>query len=312
MKLYEKSQLVDVSYFDELHWWRGTAAVHVAAGTSLPPGCTEILFTPSADGQTGKYHPETQTWIERTDRTGTPYWTAVGERKEFILPDDTVPAGCTLEAPPEYDSETQIALFQEGAWVVRDSYLSKPYWDADQIEHIVTDPYWECSAEYTLTPPHAPAAGYVLKLVNSEWEEILDRTGTKLWNRATGEERIITEADEQWDDQWTEVPPPSAFHTSHDGTEWILNEELLASTIRLNRDAKIDKIYIPAIQQLSRWIDGSEDDSAAQAHYKAQRAVWHDWAEALCDLPTQSGFPWPIADVPWPPEPVVPEKYSAV
>ncbi|VFQ47225.1 hypothetical protein, partial [Desulfoluna butyratoxydans] len=84
-----------------------------------------------------------------------------------------------------------------------------------------------------------------------------------------------------------------------------------AMQIRATRDDKLKVEYQPAAQQLTRWIDSSEDNPAAQAHYKTQRAAWHAWADALCDLPDQSGWPWPGGDVPWPEQPPKPTRYTA-
>ncbi|MCG8471382.1 MAG: phage tail assembly chaperone [Desulfobacterales bacterium] len=111
-------------------------------------------------------------------------------------------------------------------------------------------------------------------------------------------------------DKCLTVPPPSALHTTHDGSVWLIDMAARSSHIRAERDGKLTAIYAPAIEQLNRWIDSSEDNPAALAHYKTQRSAWHAWADALCDLPDQPGFPWPDGDVPWPEQPPKPTRYT--
>ncbi|WP_300674067.1 hypothetical protein [Desulfoluna sp.] len=86
---------------------------------------------------------------------------------------------------------------------------------------------------------------------------------------------------------------------------------MLAESQRQERDGKLMGVYSPTIEQLARWIDSAEDNPAAFADYKAQRTAWHAWADALCDLPNQPGFPWPDGDVPWPEQPPKPMRYKA-
>ncbi|VVS90791.1 tail fiber assembly protein [Desulfoluna spongiiphila] len=86
---------------------------------------------------------------------------------------------------------------------------------------------------------------------------------------------------------------------------------LAGAEIRTQRNFILLDIYSPVIQQLTRWIDSSEDNPNAQAHYKTQRAAWHAWADSLCDLPDQPGWPWPEGDVPWPEQPPKATRYTA-
>jgi len=86
--------------------------------------------------------------------------------------------------------------------------------------------------------------------------------------------------------------------------------QALAESIRYERDGLLANFYAPAIQQLSRWIDNAEGDSATLGHYKAQRSAWHAWADALCDLPDHLDWPWPDGDVPWPEQPPKPTRYN--
>ncbi|VFQ42475.1 hypothetical protein [Desulfoluna butyratoxydans] len=85
----------------------------------------------------------------------------------------------------------------------------------------------------------------------------------------------------------------------------------LKETLRFERDTKISEAYSPAIQQLTRWIDNNRDAPDARAYYTRQRNAWHAWADALCTLPDQPGFPWPEGEVPWPEQPPRPTPYDA-
>ena len=310
MKFFPESQMVPVSFYDPSGWWRGNAEVHVAAGTALPPGCTADMFIPLEEGQTGQYNPESGAWTNHDDNTGTPYWTAGGIRGEINTPDGTIPTGCTGISPPDHDPENQFVVFEHGAWQVLDSHLGKSFWDGNQVEYIVTDPRWECPAGHTLEPPPTPQDGHGLKLINGIWEELPDQRGLKIWNRFTGEERTLKEVGEVWDDQWTDTPPPDPFYHIHDGSHWVVDEPTLAAERRRVRDGKITGIYTPAEQQLSRWIDMAEGNPTPLAHYKAQRTAWHAWANALCNLPDQPGWPWPEGDAPWPEQPSKPMEYT--
>ncbi|VVS92175.1 tail fiber assembly protein [Desulfoluna spongiiphila] len=87
--------------------------------------------------------------------------------------------------------------------------------------------------------------------------------------------------------------------------------EELAEQIRSIRNDKLRSDYESSVQQLIRWIDEAEDNPAALAEYKTQRSAWHTWADALCDLPDQPGFPWPESEVLWPKQPPKPTRYTA-
>ena len=85
----------------------------------------------------------------------------------------------------------------------------------------------------------------------------------------------------------------------------------ITETTRKERDFKFTYVYSPAIQQLTRWIDNNQDIPDALAHYTQQRDAWYTWADALCALPDQTGFPWPEGEVPWPEQPPRPTSHDA-
>ena len=85
---------------------------------------------------------------------------------------------------------------------------------------------------------------------------------------------------------------------------------MLSTARRQERDVKYRNEYRDALEELTRFVDEAEDNPVALAHYKTQRSAWHTWADALCDLPDQPGFPWPEGDVPWPEQPPKPTRYT--
>ena len=89
-------------------------------------------------------------------------------------------------------------------------------------------------------------------------------------------------------------------------------ESELAEMIRVKRDRNLTTLYAPATQQLSRWIDEAEEEGSTEAlaYYKTQRAAWHAYADALCDLPEKEGFPWAGEEVPWPVQPEKPHRFT--
>lgn len=166
----------------------------------------------------------------------------------------------------------------------------------------------------TPTPENIPT-GYAARAVLTnegwfhEWEVVIDKRDTTYWSK-DGSKHTITDLAVDVPEGCLETKPPSPYHRTHDGTAWVVDESMLSTVRRQERDDKLSSVYSPTIEQLSRWIDSAEDDLSALADYKAQRTVWHAWADALCDLPNQPGFPWPEGDVPWPEQPPKPTRFN--
>jgi hypothetical protein len=165
------------------------------------------------------------------------------------------------------------------------------------------------------TPTDIPT-GYATRAVLSNdgwfkaWEVVIDNRGKKYWAQ-DGEKHSILDLGIEVPAGCLTSPPPSPFHLTHDGSAWIVDLPMVSEARRQERDVLLSASYSPTIEQLTRWIDEAEANPAALAHYKAQRSAWHVWADALCDLPNQSGFPWPDGDTPWPEQPPKPTRYTA-
>ena len=159
-----------------------------------------------------------------------------------------------------------------------------------------------------IPPGHAARAVLTDEGWFDSWEMAVDNRGKEYWSQ-DGVQYSISDLGAEVPTDCLTVPPPSSFHSTHDGSEWIVNLSMLTAARRQERDGKLASAYSSTLEQLSRWID-SVEDAAAQEHYKAQRTAWHAWADALCDLPNQPGFPWPEEDVPWPEQPPKPTRYT--
>lgn len=118
------------------------------------------------------------------------------------------------------------------------------------------------------------------------------------------------------DDHFLFQPVPDGIRIVWEGGEPTLQRitasiDEVGTSIRIERDTKLNENYSRAIQQLTRWINEAEHNPAALTHYKTQRTAWHAWADALCYLPDQPGWPWLDSDVPWPEHPPKPTRYDA-
>lgn len=167
----------------------------------------------------------------------------------------------------------------------------------------------------TPTPENIPSGFVARAILTSEggfdtWEVVIDKRGEAYWTQ-DGVKHSVSDLGNDIPVGSLTEPPPTHFHRTHDGVSWLLDLPMLADARRKERDGKLSAIYAPASQQLSRWIDEAEGDSTALAYYKNQRSAWHAWADALCDLPDQSGFPWADGDVLWPEQPPRPMRYES-
>ena len=166
----------------------------------------------------------------------------------------------------------------------------------------------------TPTPESIPSGRIIRAVLTEEgwfksWEIVVDQRGSEYWTQ-DGIKHIILDLNLNIPTDCLTTPPPSPFHRTHDGSAWIVDLPILTATRRQERDGKLSSAYSPALEQLTRWIDKAESNPAALAHYKTQRSAWHAWADALCDLPDQHGFPWPDGEVPWPTQPPTPTRYN--
>lgn len=95
------------------------------------------------------------------------------------------------------------------------------------------------------------------------------------------------------------------------GSEWVpsFNDppKRLGRMVRAERDRLLREIYDPAVNQLRRKIDeAGAGGEGSVAELGEKLFAWHEYANALENLPEQEGFPWDGPGdelVPWPVRP---------
>lgn len=84
-------------------------------------------------------------------------------------------------------------------------------------------------------------------------------------------------------------------------------QKLNAKLLRMERDRLLRETYDPAVNQLRRKIDeAGAGGEGSVAELSEKLFAWHEYANALENLPEQEGFPWDGPGdvlVPWPVRP---------
>jgi len=176
-EIKSKSVTLQVSRIHPLGWWLGNSDEHVAKGTALGSDFTENVYSPSAAGLIGKYELDTDSWVEVEDKSNFEYWSSVGERFVIGIPDGDYPEWAIKEKPPEHDKEKQTTLYEDNEWKIFDIELGKQHWDSEANELIVSDFNFTLPVDHTFTPPPEKKAGFALRLIANEWQQIEDYRG---------------------------------------------------------------------------------------------------------------------------------------
>ncbi|MBD1572074.1 hypothetical protein HC725_02115 [Vibrio sp. S17_S38] len=169
-----KSIILSVSRIHPEGWWLGNTEENVAKGTALGADYTENIYTPSSDGMIGKYDVELDVWTEIKNKALDEFWTPNGQQCVIGLPDGDYPEWAVLEAPPEYDIQTQTVLYQDEKWLIYDIEIGKPYWDSEGNELIVSDYNFTLPDNHTYVEPPKLKEGHAVRLVETEWAYIAD------------------------------------------------------------------------------------------------------------------------------------------
>ena len=172
---------VFVSIISPLGWWIGNREEHVAAGTALGSDCTEVIFTPSAEGLTGKFNPKTYRWKEVEDKSLDKFWAESGQDFVIGVPDGELPEWAITEEPPTFDIEKETVFYSDGAWTVFPIILDKSYWTATCEELIVSVFNFVLPAEHTFTPPPVTEEGFVARLESDVWVLVEDHRGATIY-----------------------------------------------------------------------------------------------------------------------------------
>lgn len=205
----KKTGFVDVSRFSNDGWWLGNGKEHVVAGTTLPPDCTEIIYTPSELGKTGKFNPDTNTWNEHDDNSGKEYFDQYGNKYTLANPDDQLPDWAINTAPPAVN-DNHVVLFKDGAWVVYEDRMGQKYYDRYGNELTVSTLFFDLPENCTFDAPPKPDPGEAVKLIAGSWQTLEDHR-----------EKTVYAKDRQADDLVIkDLGPIPDTHTDQKPNEW--------------------------------------------------------------------------------------------
>lgn len=149
----------------------------------------------------------------------------------------TIPAGTglpvnTTHIPCEPD-KGQTGIFKNGAWEYVNDIRGTRYWNIHGTGFVISAlseslPEWAV----TIEPPVADA-GYVLLFADSQWMQIVDRTG-QLYYENDGTKHTVSDAWFTLPDGCTFVAPPedkTTFVTRWNGAEWVYVKDLRGQVI---------------------------------------------------------------------------------
>lgn len=102
--------------------------------------------------------------------------------------------------------------------------------------------------------------------------------------------------DERSKPPWNDIVSAYSMH-QHD---------VYGMRIKQERNRLLYEIYDPAVLQIKRELDKANHRGLDTSTLENHLLLWHMYADALCDIPEQEGFPWGGVDdpnVPWPTPP---------
>ncbi|MBD1572470.1 hypothetical protein HC725_04155 [Vibrio sp. S17_S38] len=219
-----KSITLSVSKIHPEGWWLGNTQEHVAKGTALGADYTENVYTPSADGMIGKYDWETNSWEEIKNKALDEFWTPNGQACVIGTPDGDYPEWAVLEAPPEYDTEIQTVLYQDEKWLIYDIEIGKSYWDSEGNELIISDYNFTLPENHTFTKPPTDKQGFVIRLVDNEWQYIADYREQVIYDCTDATHSELMQELGDIPDDYT-LKEPSTQYDEWKNEEWITNQD---------------------------------------------------------------------------------------
>ncbi|MBE2895445.1 hypothetical protein HPC38_00935 [Pasteurellaceae bacterium HPA106] len=129
---------------------------------------------------------------------------------------------------------------------MKEDVFGKKYYDNLGREYIVSDFEFTLPPNYTFETPPIEKRGFVIRLINNNWQYVPDYTGKIVYNKKTKEPFEVKEIGEL-DEQYTEKEPPTQFH------EWVDNEWVLS----VEKEKELN-------QQVQHDLINSIDETAAQ------------------------------------------------
>jgi hypothetical protein len=234
MAFQTENVILTVSQYDMKGFWLGNKQEHVSKGTALGPDFTTNIYTQSEPGMTAYYNAETGTWTEIKNRSQDKYWSEAGS--EFVIgkQDGEYPANAIKEAPPAYDSNTQVIRHKDGAWAVYEIKLGRTYYDSEGKALIVTVYDFDLPAGNTWTAPPQSENGFVMRLVDDEWTAIEDHRKAIIYNTDTQAVKRV-ESIGEIELGWTLVVPLA--HSLWESEQWVQQLGLLQQAKRSDVNA---------------------------------------------------------------------------
>jgi len=273
---FQKENVVlAVSRFDGNSYWIGNSQEYVAKGTALGSEFTETLYTPSAEGMTGKYDADEDAWTEIEDMSLATYYDIYGNKYYIGTPDGDYPDDAVTEEPPEFDSETQVIRFDE-EWKIFDIKIGSSYYDSTGHEFIVSDLYFELPDAHTFDEPPEADNGYVIRLVDGEWSQIVDYRDQTVYSKADCTlSEVVTEIGDI-DDSYTLLEPATIYDSWDDDTqEWVTDNVALnyaenQSTFKIEYEWAASQLSLADVQ-INKHLDGDEGAIATDSDWRTYR-----------------------------------------
>ncbi|SAK96360.1 hypothetical protein AWB75_07006 [Caballeronia catudaia] len=120
-----------------------------------------------------------------------------------------LPPGCVLDVPPAIDADTQVAVYANGTWDVRD--LPPP--DPSPVPVVTEEARTPAVSAIAPTQANQPKAGEheIALIVDGQWAVVADWRGTAYWlpHDPAGTEHRITELGQTPPDGALFSPPPA-------------------------------------------------------------------------------------------------------
>lgn len=93
-----------------------------------------------------------------------------------------LPSQSTELALPEYNKESKRCYFIEGAWVVTPLFIGRAYWDKNAQPYCINTYPQELPESYSLIKPPKANEGFVIQLIDDEWQQVEDHRGQLIYN----------------------------------------------------------------------------------------------------------------------------------
>lgn len=280
---YTKDTLVNASHYDENFYYLGSSIVHVAKGCTLPPNCTDKVFTPTDLSKVGLFEPVKKTWSEVATDRGKEYYDAKGTKFIHHTHLEPLPAWAITTPPPAL-AVNEVAHHDGNGWVKKENTLGKGVYSQDGTLSVCTISHYTLASDesFDSKPITNPKTGHAWKIVSGKWKEVKYRKDVTVYCKRTGQTHILldvwgkipTEYTEKeykvnhvWDatnNTWKLDPAQEANHRKENEKGWAKEQEMITkdkllyelldekfNTARVATNIDTNKLfkYLTAVQQ---------------------------------------------------------------